>query len=90
MLTEFGEGLPAQQVTLCGVDEPVHPHTAARFTLKHTERARHLRKLLRHIRLLEEEDGVPPIAARVGFTPHVAYRLGSYKEIQRSVNTMYY
>lgn len=74
VLAEFSEGLSAQQVTLRRLNKPVHPDGTARLALEHAEGAGDLRKLLRHIRLLEEKDGVPPISAWVCSTPHLIYR----------------
>lgn len=85
VLTELTEGFSAQQVTLCSFNKPVHPDSTARLTLKHTESAGDLRKLLCHIRLFEEEDGVPAISAWVCFTPHFTYRGRSWKDSEISL-----
>lgn len=71
VITQFTKGLPAEEVELCRLDEPVHA-VAVQIGLKHTEGAGHVSKLLRRVGLLKEEDGVAAVAARVRFPVGVA------------------
>lgn len=71
VIAQFTKGLPAEEVELCRLDEPVHA-VAVQIGLEHAERAGHVRKLLRRVGLLKEEDGVATVAARVRLPVGVA------------------
>lgn len=71
VITQLGKWLPTEEVELCCLDKPVHAVTV-QVCLKDAKGTGHMGKLFGRVGLLEEKNGVAPVASRVRLSVGVA------------------